>query len=195
MGTFKVLIIDPKKEPYFRDVDLTSLGIEAMIGEDGLEHYSSYEVAKVLLDEFSSETWVQKVHDAGTPHLGIFIDEEGRLKRLEANRLYITASGWYHKIAGRMVIFPDIQSDELGDSVCNQNEGYAEVIEKEFNTVLSHNNDDGQGPITALSQEESDDLSHAHQVYSLSDLLDFFGLMGHNVMDEDDDDGGDGTED
>lgn len=174
----KVGICDPGKKIEIREVELT----EDMRVKDSYipgVQYDSYELARVLLHESEGECYVQRVQDSILP-IAYFVDEEGRCKGSKANRLFYDQASRMHKIAGRLVIIPEYLDKLSGWCLVSYDSDDTNV--KLLEQVIEFNNDDGTGPLTSLSQEDSDDLSNARKVITGNDVRDFFkNVLGIDI--------------
>lgn len=177
----KVLVIDPGKKPEFVEVDLTDKYMADFDESDEYEQqmknclsspYDSYKIARDLLNQWEGakgDTFIQRVQDNYNPHLGIYVDEDGRCKGLQANRYLVYQDGYRVKIAGRVVLVPD--SLEGGYFVARTNEEYNNRL---FERFMHFNCTDGEDDLTKLTQEESDNLSGECIVLDGKDAIEYF---------------------
>lgn len=177
MKNAKVLIIDPGKFPEYRDVELRDDIITRDDDTGRILGYDSYEIAKELLQEYNKDNdlLVQRVKDVGSTFIGIYLDEEGRLKRLKANRNIILSTHEMISIAGRVIIIPDHY--DSGCVVYADEEEFGKSAIEELKEFEERNHDNGSSPIVRLEQEECDKIRHEFHTFGDDEDDDFFEML------------------
>jgi hypothetical protein len=175
MESTKIIIYDCGKKPIIKVLDLTEYS--KSIGDNGVEYYSPYKIAKYLLNREQNTDFVQLYKLSHFHNAVIALDEDGRMRGLPANR-YFNDGGHKIKLAGRFIVFPCVLDYDVADYVLLTNQRDEQEIDKFVTRIVSSNYGDGSDESFRLSQADSDNTKGDFQIAgfnSFEDLLDILG--------------------
>lgn len=171
-----VICIDKGKRPVYNLYEPTEDDVCKVIESDNVKLYSSYKIAHKFIKEWNENnepnydgcTFIQRIVDPQLNGLGIYIDEEGRVEHLTANRNLILQNGQRVAIAGRIVVIMDFYFD--GD-ICAIEVKDKNLYENQLSRFMHYNDTYGTDVLSLLTQEESDRVEYGIKTLSESELL------------------------
>ena len=174
MRNTKIIIYSCGEEPVIEEVELTD--DDKVIGDDDKEYYTPYNIARRLLGEVQDTYMIQTYSLQDFPGAIILMDEEGRMKRLPANRYFYDRDEKI-KIAGRFIICMCAYDSHICDYALMDPEEYGKFIDQVFTEIIEDNYGDGTDHEFKLEQSESDDIGDAFECYECSDVEDVFDII------------------
>ena len=172
MESTKIIIYDCGKEPFVKALDLTKYS--KSIGDNGVEYYSPYSIAKDLLNSEQNTDFVQLYKLTHFNNAVIALDEDGRMRGLPDNR-YFYDGGHKIKLAGRFIVFPCVLDYDVAGYVMMTNQEDGQEIDKFITRIIGSNYGDGTDERFKLSQDDSNNTRGDFQFSefnSFGDLMD-----------------------